>query len=156
MFTPDTPKRTQVAACMKIVSCFLEKNGISGRDVVALKKVSCLSQSLWFQLQPRTVFLAQLDVTPENSLCYLQKHFEKRSCFSDAKSTLTAQFVQDNLLNCSQWFNLSIGSIFCQTHSRVKHNVNLSIYGSICQLVQFLLDKTVEPFCRLPCTSQNQ
>ena len=39
MFTPDTPKRIQVAACMKILTCFLEKNGISGRDVVALKKV---------------------------------------------------------------------------------------------------------------------
>ena len=23
MFTPDTPKRTQIAACMKIVGCFL-------------------------------------------------------------------------------------------------------------------------------------
>ena len=40
MFTPDTPKRTQIAACMKIVGCFLEKSGISGKDVVALKKVN--------------------------------------------------------------------------------------------------------------------
>ena len=44
MFTPDTPKRTQIAACMKIVGCFLEKSGISGKDVVALKKVNQLEQ----------------------------------------------------------------------------------------------------------------
>ena len=39
LFTADTPKRTQIAACIKIVGGFLAKHGVQGRDAVALQKV---------------------------------------------------------------------------------------------------------------------
>ena len=44
-----------------------------------------------------------------------------------------------------KWLNLLIGSTFCHSHSVVVHSNNLSVYGSICLLVWFLLDKTVKP-----------